>query len=302
MRKEALIIAVTLVLLLAVVVPAAAITWGEPDNGEHPYVGFMIFFDPLYEYPDGGWFSCSGTLLDETTFLTAGHCTYGIGTDLEWLGNTSGGTDVWVTFVEEDVLDGFPWDPDPAIKNALRYAWLNSHADYVRGQAFPHPQFDYFYSFPNTRDVGVVVLSEAKTMSGYGVLPDLGQFDYLDTAKGAAKDRRFTVVGYGIQGLVPPPKAHPYDDDDRFKGETTLTNTRSVYTSGYNFQFTNSPGQGNGAGGTCYGDSGGPALWADTNIVAAITSYGITPMCTGLDFSYRADISETLDFVGDFLD
>jgi hypothetical protein len=26
--------------------PAGAITYGEPDAGEHPYVGFMIFFDP----------------------------------------------------------------------------------------------------------------------------------------------------------------------------------------------------------------------------------------------------------------
>ena len=38
----------------------------------------MIFFDPN----EPGWFSCSGTLLDADTFLTAGHCTFGIGTDM----------------------------------------------------------------------------------------------------------------------------------------------------------------------------------------------------------------------------
>ncbi len=42
---------------LATAGPATAITYGEPDDGEHPYVGFMIFFDPN----EPGWFSCSGT-------------------------------------------------------------------------------------------------------------------------------------------------------------------------------------------------------------------------------------------------
>jgi len=57
--------------LLMTAAPASAITYGEPDAGEHPYVGFMIFFDPT----EPGWFSCSGTLLSPTVFLTAGHCT-----------------------------------------------------------------------------------------------------------------------------------------------------------------------------------------------------------------------------------
>ena len=42
---------------LATAGPATAITYGELDDGEHPYVGFMIFFDP----DEPGWFSCTGT-------------------------------------------------------------------------------------------------------------------------------------------------------------------------------------------------------------------------------------------------
>jgi hypothetical protein len=269
-----------LVLLLVVVFPVAAITWGEPDDGEHPYVGFMIFQAPS----DGGWYSCSGTLLDADTLLTAGHCTYGIGNN------------VWVTFKETDVLAGIDWFSDETIKFSLE-----TSPDYVRGTAIPHPEYANFAGFPNTRDVGVVELWEANTeITTYGQLPSLRQFDYLNTSKGAARDRRFVVVGYGYQALVPPPYIRA--DDSRFKGQTTLTNTRSAYTSGYNFQFTNSPGVGNGSGGVCFGDSGGPALWQDTNIVAAITSFGITPYCTGLDFSYRADIAETLIFVSEYLE
>ena len=73
--KASLIGAVAMIIALAA--PVGAITYGEPDAGEHPYVGFMIFFDPA----EPGWFSCSGTLLDADTFLTAGHCAWGVGTE-----------------------------------------------------------------------------------------------------------------------------------------------------------------------------------------------------------------------------
>src|SRR6185503_24098 len=84
--------------------PGGAVTYGELDAGEHPYVGFMIFFDPS----EPGWFSCSGTLLDADTFLTAGHCTFPVGTEGEVTTGHSGGTDVWVTFDDSEVLAGWP--------------------------------------------------------------------------------------------------------------------------------------------------------------------------------------------------
>ncbi|MGZ6340652.1 MAG: hypothetical protein ACXWMX_02265, partial [Candidatus Limnocylindrales bacterium] len=127
-------------LLIAVAAPAAAITYGTADNGAHPYVGFMIFFDPT----EDGWFSCSGTLLDHDTFLSAGHCTYGIGTDGKLVG-TSGGTDVWVTFNGTKVLAGWPLRsqvpvpyPDTAALNAARRAWLDTPTNgFVGGTAHP---------------------------------------------------------------------------------------------------------------------------------------------------------------------
>src|SRR5215218_4621795 len=100
MRRFAFPLLAACAALVLTASPASAITYGEPDNGEHPYVGFMIFFSP----EDPGWFSCSGTLLDEDTFLTAGHCTYPVGTDGEPTAGNSGGTDVWVTFDPTDAL------------------------------------------------------------------------------------------------------------------------------------------------------------------------------------------------------
>jgi len=137
MRKLLLALVAALVAMVMVASPAGAITYGEPDAGEHPYVGFMIFFDPN----EPGWFSCSGTLLDANTFLTAGHCTFGIGTEGEVvLGPdgeplTSGGTDVWVTFDDTEVLAGWPARADYPTEEALydaRSAWLDANPDYNR--------------------------------------------------------------------------------------------------------------------------------------------------------------------------
>jgi hypothetical protein len=95
-------------LLLMTASPAAAITYGTPDGGDHPYVGFMIFFVPS----EPGWFSCSGTLLDSTVFLTAGHCTVDIGRNGNLPAHRYGGNDVWVTFRSADVLAGWPLRAD----------------------------------------------------------------------------------------------------------------------------------------------------------------------------------------------
>jgi secreted trypsin-like serine protease len=65
-------------------------------------------------------------------------------------------------------------------------------------------------------------------------------------------------------------------------------------------KFSNNPGAGNGEGGTCYGDSGGPIFHGNTNVIGAITSWGITP-CIGVDYNFRMDTKLAQDFVKPFL-
>ena len=79
-------------------------------------------------------------------------------------------------------------------------------------------------------------------------------------------------------------------------------------TMGYqNFMFTNNPGKGAGPGGTCSGDSGGPAFWIDpatgleTTVIMAVNSYSITPKCNGTDYQFRTDIQDALGFVVPYL-
>jgi hypothetical protein len=198
--------------------PASAITYGELDDGEHPYVGFMIFFDPA----EPGWFSCSGTLLDEDTFLTAGHCTYPVGTDGELTEGNTGGTDVWVTFDDTEVLEGWPARADyPDDEEGLydaRRAWLESHG-FIQGTAIPHPEYDDFSGFPVNYDVGVVQLSEDVVMETYGQLAPLGTAEVL--AGDTGRDRNSALVenvGYGIQSVQPK----PMDEATRYKSTSRI--------------------------------------------------------------------------------
>ena len=161
--------------------PSLAVTFGQPDGNAHPFVGNILF-----ERAEG-YFSCTGTLLSPTVMLTAGHCT-----------EESGVTNLrtWVKFTPDIVvqsgcngdrrcLDRFLDDP----KNG-----------WIKATAYPHPQYDDFNQFPQTFDVGVLVLAKAVSMPTYGTLAPIG---FLETIRKAA-DNSFTVVGYGLQGIVGP--------------------------------------------------------------------------------------------------
>jgi Trypsin len=282
-------------MLLMTAAPASAITYGEPDDGEHPYVGFMIFFDPSAP----GWFSCSGTLLDSTTFLTAGHCTFGIGTDFENEG-PSGGTDVWVTFDDTEVLAGWPARadfPDEKTLYDARRAWLESHG-YVQGTAFPSPDYDDFADFPANHDVGVVVLDESVSMDKYGVLADLGTIDELAGVPKSRNQALIETVGYGIQSVQPKPK----DVDTRYKSTSRIVEVNGNISDGGNVHTLNNPSAVGGRGGSCFGDSGGPLFVNNTNEVVAVVSFGNSLTCHGADYSWRVDTQPSYDFILQFLD
>jgi secreted trypsin-like serine protease len=55
------------------------------------------------------------------------------------------------------------------------------------------------------------------------------------------------------------------------------------------------------SGGTCFGDSGGPVFEGDTNLIVAVTSFGITFNCVEPGGYYRIDQTDDLAFIGDFL-
>ena len=283
--KASIRLAATLAAFAAMSTPALAITFGQPDMDAHPNVVNLIF-----ERPDG-LYSCTGTLLSPTVVLTAGHCT-------EEAGAVSINT--WVR--NDADLDAAFAAERPSY--ASTRDWLN--ATWSQGEAIPHPQYNDYAQFPDTFDVGVVLLETPIYVAEYGQLPTLGQFDYLRKSRGSMANRRAVIVGYGLQGKIP---AFSQDDWVRYQGESSVANLEKGNVLGaQNFQFTNNPGKGNGVGGTCSGDSGGPAFWVnpatglETNVVMAVNSYSITKLCNGVDYQLRTDIAVTLDFVTPYLD
>ncbi len=60
-------------------------------------------------------------------------------------------------------------------------------------------------------------------------------------------------------------------------------------------------GNGEGRGGTCSGDSGGPVFLGgfSSNLIVAVTSFGLNALCRGTDFAYRIDQSDVLQWIAD---
>lgn len=256
-------------LLMAAGVIITATTFGEPDGNRHPFVGTVIFEAP------SGYYSCSGTLLSPTVFLTAGHCTEEGG-----VANLNS----WVKFT-----------PKIAFPGRQNYRSLGAYLDdrkngWVKGEAIAHPRYEDFAEFPAIYDVGVILLKQRVEMSTYGALPPEG---FLETIR-TAKDNRFTVVGYGMQGYIKPFLEDVYE---RYQGQVKLVELNSTFDAGMTAKFTNNPGSG---GGSCFGDSGGPVFYGASNMVTAVVSWGLTP-CIGVDYQFRVDTPLALEFLANYV-
>lgn len=267
MKKRSIALLITLVLLLIVVIPAAAITDGEKDGEGHPFVGLMVALDEN----DNPLWRCSGTLLSPTVYLTAGHCTEAPAVRAT----------IWFDAdVENGIPDnGYPFSGD------------------VFGTTYTHP--DYLPNAFVYRDVGVVVLDSPIFMDEYGELPTLDQLDALKTKRGK-QDTTFTAVGYGLQESFPTAAAWK-ENNDRIR-YVAYPKLIQINVPGFTGDFSLLLSNNANTGGTCFGDSGGPNFLGDSNVVAGVTSFGINSNCAGTGGVFRMDRSWSLDWVSSFLD
>jgi hypothetical protein len=295
MKKRTIAILIALVLILAIAIPVAAITNGEPDAGRHPYVGLMV---AGYETEDGdflpGW-RCSGALIAPDVFLTAGHCTDDSTKVVVWFEEGPVGWGTWDPSTNPTCAGetGYPCTGDAFGTPYTNPKYRSDENPYGGGNGLP--AFSY-------RDVGIVVLDTEFDGLGLAELPTAG---LVDTLKNKTD---IDFVGYGVQYQAkipgkylpsPPPYFRWTGLRQRLFAQSEMVSGKFVHSAEY-MRLALNPG--GGSGGTCFGDSGGPDLLAETNTVLAVNSYVTNINCSGVGYSARVDIPEVLDWIDDCLE
>jgi Trypsin len=273
MRKILLMLAV-IAGLMSVASPARAVTGNFVPDTEHEYVGLVVFYDENGEF----LWRCSGSLLTDTVFLTAGHCA-----DLG-----EGAVSARVYF-EQDA--GANYNPETGVDPISGYPETGG----ITASTLYSYGFADFAGFPNTSDVGLVILDAPvqtvyPEIDTYASLAAPGTLDQY----GTGQDATVTVSGYGLSSTNP---AMTESYRSRLMATTFITNLRSHNTAGYNVQIATNPG--GGRGGTCFGDSGGPILIDDSDVIVAVNSYvlGVGKTCGGTAFAYRTDSEEVISWI-----
>jgi hypothetical protein len=290
MKKIVIASIISFALVLSLVGVVAAVTNGQPDGDNHPYVGLLVF-----DYAPGspGW-RCSGALIAPNVVLTAGHC-------------TDGAVAARVYFDADTQPLTCPRDEDGNLIPGDCYPFGGADAE---GMPYTNPKYrsdENPYGGGNGlpafsyRDVGVVVLDEAVDVGGFAELPDAG---LVDTLKNKTA---IDFVGYGVQYQLqipgaylpqPPPYYRWSGPRVRMYAPSELVSGKFVYSAEY-MRLALNPG--GGSGGTCFGDSGGPDLLGGTDTVLAVNSYVTNVNCSGVGYSSRVDIPEVLEWINSFM-
>ena len=262
MRKVRNVFGIVAALTLFSANPVLAVTDGELDGDDHPYVGLLIF-----DVGGGPAYRCSGTLLSPTVMLTAGHCTDG----------AEGGR-VWFDATQDEInAKGYPFGGSGAIE----FAAIETHPLFPTAPFFVH-------------DAGIVLLSKPVYLDEYGTLPDVDQLDKLKTRRGE-QNQMFTAVGYGLQAINP---VFVEAERTRMVAHPHLV---QINVPGFTGDFSLLLSNNHSTGGTCFGDSGGPNFVGTSNVIGGVTSFGLNGNCAGTGGVFRVDRQNVLDFINVWL-
>jgi hypothetical protein len=260
-----------------VVVPAGAITGGQLDGNLHPNVAMIVFYQP------DGRFRCSATLVSPTVLVTAAHCTDGVRGK------------VIATF--DTVAPASPRAADDTGDGMSATGYSAPVAGWLTGTPHAHPLWHNELQLNDLHDVGVVVLDAPYTVATPAALPPRNYLEGLAKGNGGLNKQTFEVVGYGVFFDKPtegPQK--PTAISDRTRRYTTAVGQN---ISSQVLKLAENDEDSRAGGGTCFGDSGGPAFHA--GLLVADTSFGASQFCRSSGGYYRLDTDDARGFLDDYV-
>lgn len=269
--------------------PAGAInSYNAVPAPERTEVGaFVVLWDSADEDTATDRFDwvCSGTMVDEDTFLTAAHCT----------GDWPAGTH-WYVSLDQDVQGWLDDAADLGLTGPAAAAWAVANGHVVEGTphedaAFPGPASD-------SHDIGVLEVDAAAMAARWTFTPaQLPTARQLSEIGGRALDTLdWWVMGYGTEEAHRGPggQTHP-GGGVRMKAPVEFD---ALNKSWVRLSMVEAQGQ----GGACYGDSGGPNfVVVDGSLVLAATTITGDVPCYATNVTYRLDTPSARAFLDDYV-
>lgn len=209
----------------------------------------------------------SGTLISPTVFLTAGHVTQFF--------DRAGQTRARVTF-------------DPVVSSSSTWYWGTVHTNPAYQGSEPRND-------PN--DLGVVVFDTSVAGITPASLPTEGLLDQFGS-KGLA-NQTLTELGYGVTRMLGGPNGDgvpfPYPDFSSAGTRKVGAVSFQSLTPGW-LRLHQSDGH------VCFGDSGGPTLLGNSNVLLGITiTAGNLELCDADAWDMRLDTPAHRAFLGHYV-